>query len=94
MLGRFCFQFAGGSQVWHQGQVNHHAVPSQFPSHLTDSFNEGQRFDVAYRSADLSDQEIIIALVCQQFDPVLDLIGDVGDHLDRFSEVFSLASLS
>src|SRR3954465_10146547 len=43
---------------------------------------ERQRLDVAARPADLRDHEVDVLRLGLQLDAVLDLVGDVRDHLD------------
>ena len=55
-------------------------------AHLADGFQKGQPLDVADRAADLHDQHIGLGLPSSQDDPPLDLIGHMGDDLDRAAQ--------
>jgi hypothetical protein len=58
---------------------------------LADRLEERQAFDVADRAADLAEHEV--GLVLADADEVLDLVGDVRDHLDRAAEIVAAALL-
>jgi hypothetical protein len=62
-------------------------VPGKLVSQLPNGFEERQPLNVAYRPADLAQDEII-ALVALA-DEILDRIGDVRDHLDGGAEIVS-----
>jgi hypothetical protein len=65
--------------------------PRGFPGELADRLEERQPLDVADRAADLAEHEV--DLVLADADEVLDLVGDVRDHLDRLAEVVAAALL-
>ena len=52
---------------------------------LADCLEERQRLDVAHGAADLAEHEI--DFVFADGDEVLDLVSDVGDHLNGFAEI-------
>ena len=88
VLGRFGLQLAGGRNVGQQCQVHVAGVVAAFfQAHLTDGFEEGQRLDVADRTADFDDGHV--GPVGATFDRILDLVGDVRDDLHRLAEVFA-----
>ncbi len=58
---------------------------------LADRLEEGQTLDIADGAADLAEHEI--DLVIADADEILDLVGDVGDHLDGLAEVVAAAFL-
>ena len=58
---------------------------------LADRLEERQRLDVADRAADLGDHEVDGLRLGDDQDPVLDLVGDVRDHLDGRAEVVAAA---
>ena len=62
-------------------------------AHLADRLEERQRFDVADGPADLDDHDVRIAVAGDAPDPLLDLVGDVRDDLDRAAEVVAAALL-
>ena len=67
-------------------------VPADVAAELADGLDEGDDLDVAHRAADLDDHHVDV-LVLQPADPVLDLVGDVRDHLDRAAEEVAPALL-
>src|SRR5207249_6066672 len=76
--------------VGDQREVHEHGIfASHVISQLTDRLQERQTFDVADRSADLDDGHIHV--LRNAADRTLDLVRDVGNHLDGFAEEFSLA---
>ena len=90
VLGRLRLQFAGVANVRHQGEVDEHAaLGSEVGIELADRLEERQRLDVADRAADLGDHKIDGLGLCDDQDPLLDLVGDVGDHLHRGAEVIA-----
>src|SRR6266480_1292462 len=56
---------------------------------LPDGFQERERFDVAHGAADLDDLEVGLFRLGERANPRLDLVGDVGDHLDGLPEVIA-----
>ncbi len=92
MLRRLGLQLAGVADVWHQGQVHEHAALwPQVGVELADRLQEGQRLDVSHGAADLRDHEVDRLRLGQDQDPLLDLVGDVRDHLDRRAQVVAAA---
>src|SRR5690606_30859243 len=88
VLGRLGLQLAGVLDVRHQGQVDVHAVAAaDVDRELADRLEERQRLDVADRAADLADHDVDVARLARELDPVLDLVGDVRDDLDRAAQV-------
>ena len=64
LLRRFRFQFAGRFDVRHERDVHvHHVLRADFENELPDRFEKRQAFDVAGRSADLGDDDVVFALV-------------------------------
>ena len=61
---------------------------------LADGLEEGQAFDIAHRPADLRDDHVDVGVARDSGDPLLDLVGDVGDHLDRAPQVVAFALLA
>ena len=90
MLGRLGFDFTGGGDVRHQRQVHQQGLAgTQFHAHLSGRFQERQRFDIARSTTNFHDGHIRIARPFA--DLQLDLIGDMGDHLDGGAQVFAAA---
>ena len=64
------------------------AIFGPLVAELADGLQEGERFDVAYRAADLNDHCLdIFFLMGAGEDAAFDLISDVGDDLDCFAEI-------
>ena len=94
VLGGLGLQLPGGSQVGQQRNMQEEGpVPAQVMAHLPGGFEEGQRLDVADRSADLGDDDVDI-LGRHRTDAGLDLVGDVRDDLDCVAQVFAATLLS
>lgn len=58
----------------------------QFVAQLTHRLDVGQRLDVAHGSSDLGDDDIVYLFTGQQFDPPLDLVRNVGNHLHGLAQ--------
>ena len=72
-----------GHQVRHQREVDvADVVAADIAPELPDGLDEGDDLDVAHRAADLDDDDVHV-VAGQAADPVFDLVGDMGDHLDR-----------
>ena len=88
VLGRLRLQFAGVADVGHEGEVDEHAaLRPQVRVELADRLEERQRLDVADGAADLGDHEVDRLRLGDDQDPLLDLVGDVRDHLHGGAEV-------
>ena len=61
---------------------------------LADGLEEGKTLDIAHRAADLGDDHVDVRVTGDPCDALLDLIGDMGDHLHRTPEVVALALLA
>ena len=85
-------QLAGGGDERHVGDVHENGVVvAHLQRELADGLQERQPLDVAGRAADFGDDHVRLGLFGQRVDAVLDLVGDVRDHLDGFAQVFALA---
>ena len=62
VLGRLGLQFAGCRQVGNECQVHHQSLLGAFPLHLTNRLDVGQGLNVANRSSDFRDDEVVIRL--------------------------------
>ena len=95
VLGRLGLQLTGVADVGDQRQVDEHAaLRADVGVELADRLEEGQRLDVADRATDLGDHEVHRLGLGDDQDPVLDLVGDVGDHLDGRAKVVAAALAS
>ena len=72
--------------VWIETERAALRVLAELVAELADRLDEGQRFDVADRAADLAEDEVAI-LVDVGADEVLDRVGDVRDDLDGGAEI-------
>ena len=94
VLGRLRLQLAGRGELGEQRDVDVQDVrPTDVLAHLADRLEERQALDVADRAADLDDDHVRVALAGDARDPLLDLVGDVRDDLDRAAEVVAAALL-
>src|SRR5580658_4107440 len=65
---------------------------TQFLAHLADGLEEREGFNVAHRTSDLDDS-YVSAIRSHLAHGVLDLVGDVGNHLHGRAEVVAAALL-
>ena len=94
VLGRLRLELAGRGQRRQQRDVDVQDVrPPDVLAHLADRLEERQALDVADGAADLDDDDVRIAVARDPPDPLLDLVGDVRDDLDRAAEVVAAALL-
>ncbi len=92
VLGGLGLQLLGGGNVRHQRQVDVDGVAAaELLAELADGFEERQRLDVAHRAADLDDHHVVV--VGHPPQPLLDLVGDVGDDLHGLAEIVAPALL-
>ncbi len=100
VLGGLGLQLAHGLDEGHQGDVDEERLlRPELQAHLADGFQEGQRFDVAHRAADLGNHHVHVAglpgagRLGHLADGGLDLVGHVGDDLDGLAQVVAAALL-
>ena len=85
-------ELAGGLDQRHERDVQvEHVVAAELRAQLADRLEERQALDVADRAADLDEHDVDVARGRDAQDAVLDLVGDVRDHLDGRAEVLALA---
>ena len=85
-------ELAGGLDQRHERDVQvEHVVAAELRAQLADGLEERQALDVADRAADLDEHDVDVARGRDAQDAVLDLVGDVRDHLDGRAEVLALA---
>ena len=93
MLSRLGFQLPGGLQVRHEREVDKQAV---FASHLQrdlpNGFEKRQAFDIAHGAPDLRDHHIGVG-GGEVAHHLLDLVGDVRNHLHRLAQKLPAAFL-
>ncbi len=86
MLRRLRLEFARRRNPRHQCQMHIDGVAArQFVAELANRFEEGHRLDVADGSADFAQNEIVIVIAFE--DELLDLVGNVRDHLHRGAQI-------
>ena len=95
VLGRLGLQLPARGQVGHKRDVQEEAVvPTHVVAQLPGGLKERQRLDVADRAADLGDDHVRRIFGARgRLHPVLDLVGDVRDHLHGVAQVFPAALL-
>ena len=92
VLGRLRLQLAGVADVGNERQMQEHRpFRAEVRVELADRLEERQRLDVADRAADLGDHEVDRLRLGDDQDLLLDLVGDVRDHLDGAAEVVAAA---
>jgi hypothetical protein len=92
VLRRLGLELARRADERHEREVDvERVLAAHVLTELADRFDERQALDVAHRAADL-DQHDVHALRHRP-DRVLDLVGDVRNHLDRPPEVVAAALL-
>src|SRR5205823_8193822 len=91
LLRRLGFQLAGRFDEWHVSNMDkNRIVVADFEGKFADGFQKGQALDVARRAADFRNNDVGLGLLGQDVNAVLDLVGDVRNHLYGFPEVFAL----
>ena len=66
---------------------------SELVTQLTHRFDEGQRLDVAHRTADLGNNHIVLLALRQQLNAALDFVRDMRNDLHGLAQVLALALL-
>ena len=83
VLRRLCFQFASCTQVRNQGRVDvQYIFSADFHTHLTQRFQERQRFDIPNGSSDFGDDDVRICCFAGTHNFFFDFIRDMRDDLD------------
>ncbi len=89
VLGGLGLELARGPDVRDQRHVQEEAVvTADLGAHLPRGLQERQRLDVADGPAHLGDDEVDVG-AAEREHPLLDLVGDVRDHLDGVAEVLA-----
>ncbi len=90
VLRRFCLQLAGSFDEGDERDVEiEDILRAYLAPELADRLEERERLDVAHGAADLGDDDVGVARGCHAPHAVLDLVGDVRDHLHRRAEVLA-----
>ena len=64
-------------------------LAAKFVAKLANGLEEGQRFDVTHRAADLAKNEILVIMI--RLDKGLDGVGDMRNHLYGGAEIIAAA---
>ena len=68
-------------------------VPAHFKGKLTDGFEKWLAFNITCSAADFCDDDIRLRFFSYRINKVFDLVGNMGNNLDRFSQIISFAFL-
>ncbi|CDN42609.1 Uncharacterized protein BN871_BO_00110 [Paenibacillus sp. P22] len=94
MLRRLCLHFAGSLDIRNEGDMHiHDVVAADIALDLADGLQERKALDIPDRAADFRDDDIGAGFTSRAEHALLDLVGDMGDDLDRASEIFAAAFL-
>ena len=97
VLGGLRLQFTRGGHVGAEREVNKAGIAAAHAeAHLADRFHEGERFNVAHRTADFHHGHVAFAaagISCTAKDEFLNFVRNVRDHLHGLAEVFAAAFL-
>ena len=93
MLSRLSLQLTGSLEVRHVSEVNIDGVASHLPAELTNSLKERSTLDVADSTADLRDDEVVLALSAEILNAALNLVGDMRHNLNGLAEIVASALL-
>src|SRR5215217_1177517 len=92
VLRRLRLQLTRVTQERHEREVYEHAaIAPDLRVELAQRLEERQRLDVAHGAADLGDHDVHVRALGDELDAVLDLVGDVRDHLHGAAEVVAAA---
>ena len=88
LLGGLRLQFARRLDERDEGHVDEEAVAGAgFQGKLAQGLEKRKAFDIPGCAADFRDEHIAILILTHQAKPAFDLLGDMGDDLDGFSEI-------
>ena len=92
VLGGFGLQLGGCADMRQPGHMHTGRVlAAQVAAHLADGFDEGLAFDVADRSTHLDQHHLGAGRLGHALDAAFDLVGDMGNDLDRATQVIAVA---
>ena len=95
VLGRLGLELAGCGDPGHVAQVHKGGVVgAHAQTHLTHRLEKRQGLDVAYGAADFNNRHVDCfgrVIAGTALDEVLDLVGDVRNHLNSFAKVVAAA---
>ena len=91
MLGGLGLQLTAAGNLDDEGHMDeHHIAVGPLGRHLANGLQEGLGLNVAHGAADLRDDHVHV-VGSHGVNAVLDLIGDVGDDLDRGAQIVAPA---
>ena len=94
VLGGLRLQLARRTDIGNQRYVDvQHVVFAHILFYLADGFQERQAFNIAYRAADLRNDEIRVLVIANPEHPGFDLIGNMGNDLHRAAQIIAPALL-
>ena len=67
----------------------HDILRADFEIELPDRFQKRKTFDVARRSSDFGDHDVVFLFVGNFADPIFDFVGHVRNHLYGFAEIIA-----
>ena len=95
VLRRLGLELARGLDVGQQGDVDVEDVAApHLAAHLADGLEEGLPLDVAYRAADLDDDDLGVGVLGEAEHELLDGVSDVRHGLDRPAQVVAAPLLA
>ena len=85
MLGRFCFSFSCGGNVWYVCEVEDDGVFGILECELSDCFKEWETFDVSYSASNFCYDEMKLRILsaCSEH-ACFYCVGNVWHYLDCF----------
>ena len=73
--------------------MNVDGVLAHLPTQLTNGFHERRTLNVTDGTANLSDDEVVMIFLTEQFHVALDFIGDMRNHLNGLTQVITATFL-
>ena len=94
VLRRLGLQLARSGHVGDEREMNQRRIlVPELVTQLAHRLDERQRLDVADRTADLGDDDVVLLGLPQELDAALDLVSDVGNDLHGLAQILALALL-
>ena len=94
MLRRLAFVFVRTSQIRYQCHVNkERVIRANLQSDLSDCLQERLAFNISGRAADFRDDHVRVGRASDIVDKRFDFIGNMGNYLYGFAEIFAPALL-
>ena len=89
MLCRLRLEFTGRLDIRYICEMYVECIAStNLVAKLSACLKEGKRLDITNRTADFTDDDVVLAIKCTH--PTLDFVGDVRYNLDCLAKVFTL----